>query len=46
MKACISTFLQFQTVEEFQFVKEVLSDLQFCVLNEKHLKPVKRAKHS
>ncbi len=39
---CISTFLQFQTVEQFQFIKQVLSDLNFCKLNEKHLKPIKR----
>ena len=44
MKPCISTFLEFQTIEEFQFVKQVLSDLHFCTLNEKHLKPVKRGK--
>jgi hypothetical protein len=44
MKPCISTFLQFQTVDEFQFVKQVLSDLRFCKLNEKHLKPIKRGK--
>jgi hypothetical protein len=42
MKPCISTFLQFQTVDQFEFVKRVLSDLQFCKLNEKHLKPIKR----
>ena len=42
MKPCISTFLQFQTPEQFEFVKRVLSDLQFCKLNEKHLKPIKR----
>jgi|SRR5688572_571877 len=44
MKPCISTFLEFQTVEQFQFVKQVLSDLQFCILNEKHLKPIKLGK--
>ena len=42
MKPCISTFLEFQTIEEFEFIKGVLSDLEFCTLNEKHLKPVKR----
>ena len=42
MKPCISTHLQFQTTDEFEFVKRVLSDLQFCKLNEKHLKPMKR----
>jgi hypothetical protein len=41
-KPCISTFLQFQTVGQFEFVKRVLSDLRFCTLNEKHLKPIKR----
>ena len=44
MKPCISTFLKFETVEQFVFVKKVLSDLDFCTLNEKHLKPVKRMK--
>ena len=44
MKPCISTFLKFETVEQFEFVKKVLSDLHFCTLNEKHLKPVKRGK--
>ena len=44
MKPCISTFLEFHTVEQFQFVKQVLSDLHFCTLNEKHLKPIKRGK--
>jgi hypothetical protein len=41
-KPCVSTFLQFQTLDQFEFVKRVLSDLQFCKLNEKHLKPIKR----
>lgn len=42
MKPCISTILQFQTIDQFEFVQQVLSDLQFCKLNEKHLKPIKR----
>jgi len=42
MKPCIATFLQFETVDQFQFVRQVLSDLRFCTLNEKHLKPNKR----
>jgi hypothetical protein len=41
-KPCISTFLQFQTLDQFEFVERVLADLQFCKLNEKHLKPIKR----
>ena len=41
MKPCLSTFLEFQTTDEFEFIKRVLSDLQFCKLNEKHLKPIK-----
>lgn len=44
MKPCLSTFLQFGTMEEFQFVKKVFSDLQFCTLNEKRLKPLKGVK--
>jgi hypothetical protein len=43
-KPCISTFLQFQTIDQFKFVKQVLSDLHFCKLNEKHLKPIRRGK--
>ena len=42
MKPCISTFLQFETTGQFEFIKRVLSDLDFCKLNEKHLKPIKR----
>jgi hypothetical protein len=42
MKPCLSTHLQFQTTDEFEFIKRVLSDLKFCKLNEKHLKPMKR----
>ena len=41
MKPCISTLLQFQTTDQFEFIKRVLSDLHFCELNEKHLKPFK-----
>jgi hypothetical protein len=42
MKPCISTFLQFETTGQFEFIKRVLSDLEFCKLNEKHLNPIKR----
>jgi hypothetical protein len=38
---CISTFLQFETVEQFQEIKRVPKNLHFCKLNEKHLKPVR-----
>ena len=38
----ITTFLEFETLEQFEFVKQVLSDLKFCKLNEKHLKSTKR----
>ena len=41
VKPCISTFLRFETMEQFEFIKGVLSDLNFCKLNEKHLKPIK-----
>ena len=43
MKPCVSTFLEFETIEQFEFIRKVLSDLQFCELNKKHLKPVKTA---
>ena len=42
MKPCISTFLQFETTSQFEFIKRVLADLDFCKLNEKHLKPIKQ----
>lgn len=42
MNPRISTFLEFDTPEQFESIKRVLSDLQFCKLNEKHLKPVKQ----
>ena len=42
MKPCISTFLQFETTSQFEFIKRVLADLAFCKLNEKHLKPIKQ----
>jgi hypothetical protein len=42
MKPCISTFLEFETTGQFEFIKRVLSHLDFCKLNEKHLKPIKR----
>lgn len=42
MKPCLSTFLEFETTEHFEFIKRVLSDLEFCKLNEKHLKPNKK----
>jgi len=42
MKPCISTFLQFETTSQFEFIKRVLADLEFCKLNEKHLKPIKQ----
>lgn len=41
---CISTFLRFNTREEFQLIKTVLSDLGLCKLNEKHLSEIKQRK--
>ena len=41
---CISTFFQFETVEQFYSVKRVLEDIGLCKLNEKHLKPVRTKK--
>ncbi|HEX6551015.1 MAG TPA: hypothetical protein VF117_10115 [Gammaproteobacteria bacterium] len=38
----ITTFLEFETLEQFEFIKRVLADLKFCKLNEKHLKSTKR----
>ena len=42
MKPCLSTFLQFETTSQFEYIKRVLADLAFCKLNEKHLKPIKQ----
>jgi hypothetical protein len=42
MKPCISTFLEFETASQFECIKRVLADLDFCKLNEKHLKPIKQ----
>jgi hypothetical protein len=42
LRPCISTFLQFETVEQFRYIKRVLEELRFCKLNEKHLKVIKR----
>ena len=42
LKPCLSTFLDFETTTHFNFIKQVLADLNFCKLNEKHLKPVKQ----
>ena len=42
MKPCVSTFLEFETLEHFAFIQRVLSDLDFCKLSEKHLKPIKQ----
>jgi hypothetical protein len=39
----LSTFLRFDTLEEFQCVRDVMQTLKLCRLNDKHLKPVKRA---
>jgi hypothetical protein len=41
---CISTFFQFETVEQFHSVRRVLEDVGLCKLNEKHLKPMKTKK--
>jgi len=41
---CISTFFQFETVEQFLSVKQVLEDIGLCKLNEKYLKPVRTKK--
>ena len=37
----ISTFLRFNTREEFDYIRSVFADLKLCKLNEKHLKLVK-----
>ena len=44
MKPAISTFLEFETTGQFEFIKRVLTELNFCKLNEKHLKPIKQGR--
>ena len=39
---CISTFLQFEDIGHFLFIRRVLEDLRLCKLSEKHLQPDKR----
>ena len=41
---CLSTFLQFDSIEHFQYIKRVLEDLKICKLNEKHLKLARNRK--
>ena len=41
---CITTFFQFETVEQFLSVKKTLEDIGLCKLNEKHLKPIRTKK--
>ena len=38
LQPCMSTFLQFNSHEEFLIIKNLLLDLGLCKLNEKHLK--------
>ena len=40
----VSTFLQFNDRREFDFIAAAFEELKICRLNEKHLKPVRRAK--
>jgi hypothetical protein len=35
---CLSTRLWFETAEQFQYIRHVMSDLGLCKLNEQHLK--------
>jgi hypothetical protein len=37
----ISTRLWFETIEQFQYIRQVMSDLGLCKLNEQHLKFMK-----
>jgi hypothetical protein len=38
---CLSTRLWFETVEQFQYIRHVMSDLGLCKLNDQHLKLMK-----
>ena len=38
--SCLSTFFQFETVEQFHAIQRELAEIRLCQLNEKHLKPV------
>lgn len=37
----LTTFLQFESVEQFQAVRRVLAEIGLCKLDERHLKPTK-----
>jgi hypothetical protein len=39
----LSTFLRFDTLEDFEYIREVMQTLKLCRLNDKHLKLVRRA---
>ena len=36
---CLSTFLEFGSLEEFERIRAVFAELRICKLNPKHLKP-------
>ena len=46
VKPCISTFLRFDVLEQFRYIKQVLEDLGFCTLNEIHLKFVRKPRNA
>jgi hypothetical protein len=39
---CLSTFLWFETEEQFSYIRQIMNDLGLCKLNKQHLKLVKR----
>lgn len=41
IKPCISTFLRFDDLDQFQYIKQAFEDLGFCTLNKIHLKVVR-----
>jgi hypothetical protein len=38
-RPCLTTWLNFETIEQFQCIRRVFEDLDFCELHEKYLKP-------
>lgn len=41
IKPVVATSLRFETLEQYQYIKQVLMDLKLCTLKDLHLKPVK-----
>jgi hypothetical protein len=40
--ACLSTLLEFESIEQFHAIAQMLQDMRICRLSQKHLKVIKR----